>query len=134
MPIEVMWDSEERTAVRLAYGSQWNVQEFEAAYQETRRLMDTVPHQVDIITDVSGTSLFPSDGLLGVIRAVQRIPDFAPNTGNVAIVGASPMLRAMSSVQTRVLKGIQVHYVDTMAEAHHYLAEKRAVRERRAAS
>jgi hypothetical protein len=134
MPIEVMWDTDDRTAVRMVYGSQWNVQDFEAAYLETRRLMDTVPHQVDIITDVSGTSLFPSDGLLGVIRVVQKAPKTAPNTGNVVIVGASPMLKAMSSVQTRVLKGVREHYVATMEEARQYIAEQRAVQKQRAAS
>lgn len=128
MPIDVMWDTPEQTAVRMVYGAQWNVQDFEAAYLETRRLMDTVPHVVDIITDVSATSLFPSDGLLGVIRVVQKAPPTAPNTGSVVIVGASPMLKAMSSVQTRVLKGVREHYVSTMEEAHQYLAEQRAAR------
>ena len=64
----------------------------------------------------------------GSLAQAAKAPPTAPNTGSVVIVGASPMLKAMSSVQTRVLKGVREHYVSTMEEAHQYLAEQRAAR------
>jgi hypothetical protein len=132
MPIEALWDDEDRTAVRLVYGSTWSVRDFEEAYRQTREMMDSVPYPVDVITDVRGTSMLPSDGLLGVVRIIQKAS--AVNTGSVVIVGASAILKAMALVQLRVLKEYKADYVDTLEEARALLANRRADAARRAVS
>jgi hypothetical protein len=76
--------------------------------------------------------MLPSDGLLGVVRIIQKAS--AVNTGSVVIVGASAILKAMALVQLRVLKEYKADYVDTLEEARALLANRRADAARRAVS
>src|SRR5690242_1753777 len=110
MPVDVCWDNEEKTVVRADVRGIWTIEEMSAARREAFKLLDTVPHRVDILwhwADQESLAHMPSGGLMNLLASMQRTPHprrgiivFAPKRQehivrlwNDVVIKAFPRLR-----------------------------------------
>jgi hypothetical protein len=126
MSIYVGWDSPEQTIIRWEVEGRWDWDEFEAAQQQSVALIQTVPHVVHIIADVSNSAKLPSNALAS-FRSYRH--SGLNNVGQVALVQASPLIRAAAKVIEKIAPQAvsRFHFVNTLDEAREILS-KQAVR------
>ncbi len=99
MAITVTWDNESKTIIRYVYEGHWTITDFNLAYAESRTLLDEVDHTVHFIVDIRASHLLPN-GALSRGRTIANSPHV--NEGRTAIVGASPVIRAILDVFRRL--------------------------------
>lgn len=125
MSIKVLWDNPEKTIIRYAYDGRWSLDEFNDAYVEARKLLDTVDHLVDFIIDVRSSPLIPN-GVLSRGRNVVLAPH--PNEGRTMIIGASSFVRAMADIFQKIygVRGNRIPFLfaTTLEDAHVRLAQR----------
>jgi hypothetical protein len=92
MSISVIWDNEEKTALRFQR-SQWEWTQFHEAFQEARAMLDTVEHGVDVIVDLTNAKLGASN-LLSHTRTLAELQQH-PAVGTVIVVGADTFAQAL---------------------------------------
>jgi hypothetical protein len=95
MSINVQWDNEQHTLLRWDFIGVWNWDDFLAAQKESNDLITSVPHKVDIISNVSQSHHLPP-GAIGRFRMYRR--DDPENTGRVVVVGASIYIKTMVDI------------------------------------
>ncbi len=126
MHIDVAWDNPEKTVVRWAFSSAWTLAEFQAAADESRRLVQSVPHAVDLICDLDGTTYLP-DGFLPLL--VATLESSSPNRELIVAVGANRQveagIRAFNQVYGPYMR-LTVLLAPTVSEARALIAQRRA--------
>src|SRR5688572_13038796 len=122
MPIQLVWDNENKTTLRYIYTGKWTWDELHLSITEGQRLMQSVEYKVHLIIDLSDSRLIPSGSFTSQIRgASSRMPD---NTGLVVIVGNSLMLKVIQKVMS-VIPGRESKkgfVLSTLEEARHLIA------------
>jgi hypothetical protein len=61
--VEVTWDNEEKTIIRYKFPKKWTWQDYNDAWNAAVDMMNTVPHQVDFLVDLSESDLLPGGAL-----------------------------------------------------------------------
>lgn len=131
MAIQVQWDDEHQQIIRVEVEGRWSWDELQSTLEHTIEMMDTVPHKVDFIIDVSRSHLIPS----GATQAAQSVatPETHPNEGIKVVVGANALMRigyeAYRRINWSLGKNQEFHFAKTQQEARTLIA-----RERRSAS
>ncbi len=126
MHIDVGWDNEEKTVVRWTFGSTWTLTEFQAAVQESKRLVQSVRHAVDLICDLDGTSHLPDDFLPLFLATLEAS---SPNRDLIVAVRANRQveagIRAFNQVYGPYLH-LAVLLAPSVGEARTLIAQRRA--------
>jgi hypothetical protein len=123
MPITVKWDNEAKTIIRQTYERNWRWQDFFETAAQTRELVNTVSHQVDIIADFLESGPLP----LGpaITNARQVLSNLPANWGCLVIVTTNGFIRVMvlmfNSYFANTL-GSQVHVVSNFSDAYNIIA------------
>jgi hypothetical protein len=76
MPVDVLWDNEEKTVIRIDVRGKWTTEEARTARLDTFKMFDTVKHRVDVIwhfADEESRTHTPN-GLLTVFASMNRAP------------------------------------------------------------
>jgi hypothetical protein len=127
MSIKVFWDNPDRSVIRYAYEGRWSLDEFNDAYLEVRKLLDTVAYPVDFIIDVRSSPLIPN-GVLSRGRTVALTPH--PNEGRTIIIGANSFVRSMADIFQKLygLRGNRIPFLfaTTLEEAYIRLKQRQA--------
>lgn len=116
MSITVAWDNPEKTILRQTYTGRWTWNQFYAASEQTRDLMDSVDHRVDILIDMRHSSTLPQNAMshIGVVERRHR------NQGRIVAVGVNQLIQLMF----RIVLPIRPHLAEyilivrTMDEAY----------------
>ncbi|QPC84777.1 hypothetical protein G4Y79_10500 [Phototrophicus methaneseepsis] len=95
MAILTQWDNRNKTAILLEFESQWSWSDLEDALQAADELIISVPHQVDIIIDMEGSSI-PKDFINAVKKLIaENGNDARNNEGHRIVVGANKAMRTV---------------------------------------
>lgn len=123
MTIKVQWDNEEHTLLRWEFMGVWDWDDFLAAQKESNDLINSVPHTVDIISDVSKSQHLPP-GAIGRFRTYRR--DDPENTGRVVLVGASIYIKTIVEIFRGMFPntGGNFSFANSLDEARSLLAPK----------
>lgn len=99
MPVQVEWDNDEHSIIRLKFEGKWVLEELYPALAEMYRLMGAEDHTVDGIVDMTHASTLPSN-ILSIRGTIER--NKPTNRGLTAIAGANTLIRSMSNILNRV--------------------------------
>lgn len=95
MAVEIIWDNEARTILRIYYSGTWNWEEFDVAQATLLTVLDTVQHPVDLLLDVS-SGAFPPPGAM--TRFQRAATTHHVNIRHVVFVGPRPIVNFMQSM------------------------------------
>ena len=123
MSINVQWDNEAHTLVRWDFIGTWDWNDFLAAQKASNDLIKSVPHTVDIISDVSQSQALPP-GAIGRFRTYRR--DDPDNAGRVVLVGASNYIKTIVEIFRGMFPntGGNFTFADSLEEARSALTSK----------
>jgi hypothetical protein len=118
--ILVNWDNAERTILRWELSGHWDWREFQDAQDQSTVMLQTAPHTVDILADVSHNRGLPL-GALGQFRNYH--PTIATNIGRVIVVGAGSYIKTTIQMLKNYVPyfGRRYDYADSMDEARKLL-------------
>jgi hypothetical protein len=125
MSVTVRWHGENQRIIYYEFVGSWTWAEFEPAYDETIRMMDSVDHRIDFILDMLKVEHIPA----GAIQRLKRAADFNhPNMGLAVYVGLHPMIVPLGRIFLKLYpKSATFYPVDlarTITEAEAILAER----------
>ncbi len=120
MAISVQWDNNEQTIVRFEYEGNWDWEGFYKYIGEANEMMDTVPHPVVSIVDMSKTNHMPPNAIAHIRRIVDVSKEH--NNSNISVfVGAGRFAEMLFSTLQKVYPDTKTiagfHFVDTIEEA-----------------
>lgn len=127
MAIQTQWDDEQKQIIRVEVEGRWSWEELQTALARTIEMMDSVPHKVDFIIDVSRSSLIPG----GATQAAQSVatPETHRNEGIKVVVGANALMRIGYEAYRRINKSLgknqEFHFAKTQDEARAFIARER---------
>jgi hypothetical protein len=128
MPITIEWDNSEHTVIFRKFIGSWTWDEYSVAEQTLHQMLATVPHRVDVITDLRQSTITMPEG--AIARTRQIVKNLSPNRGITVDIGASALVRMFMPVFARhnaTLPAIpETVFVETLDEARAYLQEQRA--------
>ena len=128
MAIQTQWDDDQKQVIRVEIEGRWSWDELQSALERTIEMMDSVPHKVDFIIDVSRSSLIPR----GATQAAQSVatPETHRNEGVKVIVGANALMRIAYEAYRRINKSLgknqEFHFAKTREEARALIARERS--------
>ncbi len=121
MPYRVQWGNDERTIIHEIYEGVLTVEDYYQASEETNRLLDTVPHAVDVIADASRITLIKGN-MLNAARQVSL--KSRPNQRMVVVVKPDLMIEILISIITKLFPGMDIRTVKTLEEAYAFIASR----------
>jgi hypothetical protein len=127
MSITVDWDNAEQTIIRQIYQRHWQWDEFFEAADQTRAMVKTVSHQVDIIADFLNSGPLPlGPAMMNARRALSDLPS---NWNSLVIVTANGFIRMtvlMFNSYFANTIGSKVYVVSSFSEAYHLISSFRS--------
>jgi hypothetical protein len=126
MSITVTWDNSAHTTVRWDFVDHWEWEEFLLARQQSIALIQSVPHRVSVILEVSRSPSLPP-GILGKFITYRRSDP--TNMDQVVLVGMSRSVRTAVEMFNRIFPaaGGQVAFADTMQHARALLTADNSI-------
>jgi hypothetical protein len=123
MSITVKWDNEAKTIIRQTYERNWQWEEFYAIADQTRALVKTVSHQVDIIADFLESGPLPlGPAITNARRVLSNLPS---NWNSLIVVTNNGFIRVMvmmfNSYFANTL-GSKVYIVSNFSDAYNLIA------------
>lgn len=120
MPVDANWLDEGKTAILVAYGETWTWDENLAALRKTFEMMESVNHPVHTVLDHTRVVKAPGQTIVK-IPEMAKLPQ-SQNQGLTIIVGAAGIWHNVAEVFAKVFR-MELHYVDTLAEAEALIQE-----------
>jgi hypothetical protein len=103
------------------------IDEFKAGFIVQQQYLDQAPHKLHVLIDITQHKSPPRNA----IPSARQAPIWRhPNSGEIAIVGASTLMQAMSSAISRLTHFDRLTIFKTEAEAWDYL--RRVIKESQA--
>lgn len=103
MPVEVRWYDERQTLIYFRYEGRWTWEDFYAAVDASRAMLDSVDHVVDIIVDMQASAGIPSGDIITHFRYMaRRFED--PRVGQTVIIGMRALVRITSDIMRRLYR------------------------------
>jgi hypothetical protein len=124
MSVTVQWDNEAKTVLRYDIAGRWTWEEFYAAFEQGKQMMNDITYPVDFILHpldmVSQTYLPPNTITQTMALNRQR----THNAGRTVVVSQSPVARTMLTILAKISSLVGQNYVivKTLDEAHTVLA------------
>jgi hypothetical protein len=127
MSIITSWVDPEKTIARYEFVGQWTWDEMSVAIKEMYAMLGSVPHKVDIIIDLSGSSGEPPRGMLAHLRAGTM--EARNNWNSGVFVGVSPFVRVLLNTFRRVEPRLAKRYAvaNTIQEAQTLILNRRSI-------
>ncbi|MEO8610043.1 MAG: hypothetical protein ABI690_19270 [Chloroflexota bacterium] len=129
MTITTSWMDSEKTIARYELVGRWTWEEMTVAIKEMYAMLDSVPHAVDIIIDLSQSPSEPPRGMLAHLRTGTMEARVNWNSG--VFVGVSPFVRVLINTFRRVEPGLAKRYAvaNTVDEALTIILKRRTEKE-----
>lgn len=129
MSIHVDWDNEEKTILRWTYSPGWTWEEAYQARDYEKTLMETVPHIVDSIGDLTQTSNIPAGALTKIVNVMTKRHE---RIGISMLVGSNRFVQLIYDMVRKVhagpLERARLYLVPTFEEAYAMIEADRAKR------
>lgn len=111
MGIQVRWDNPQKDILLCIFEESWNWQDYQAAMEQGRALIDSVDYAVDVIFDFQRTHFAPSGALRHLGNSFRSLADAHLN--RLVIVGATGILHII----VEVLNNLYPRTAETMTQA-----------------
>lgn len=123
MPVHTSWDNPEQTILCHEFERVWTEKDMHDALNQAFAMINSVPHQVDVILDMSGTKSAPN--LLSIFRRIER--HMPRNTGLLVFVGAPGIIPQMLKIARNVTPALvsKIANVDSREDAYALLKKRR---------
>ncbi|MFN8377012.1 MAG: hypothetical protein U0694_29565 [Anaerolineae bacterium] len=95
MPVIVEWYTPEHTILYHRFIAPWTWEEYAHSEAQTRTLLDTVPHKVDLILDFKEMGRLPGNTFMYLRQSAITVH---ANQGIVVIIGVNVLLRMIGSI------------------------------------
>lgn len=121
MPIQVVWDNEDKTIIRVTFPEKWTWDEFQEIDYRVEIMIGRIQHKVVYIADMSATKSVPKGLKLDVVRYVL---DFNhENSDLLIVVGMNKMVKALFDIVILALGHIatNIKTADTLEEGYQLL-------------
>jgi hypothetical protein len=118
MGVDVFWEDETKTVVRLSFNGEWNWRDYYTAVQQSNAMLESVRHKVHIITDFRDGATLPPQAFIHLRRALFDVP---LNWGlSVFVTGDNtPMNSLMQSfVKMHPRLGKRIRIVPSLEDAY----------------
>ena len=117
MSITVSWDNAEKTVIYYAFDGSWDWDDFDAAFEQSVTMTESVEHYVHIIADLRNSDSLPDGALLYIRRVMRVIP---PNRGKIVVLGGGKNVKILMDMATRIYKKIAHRFivVDDLTDAY----------------
>ncbi len=99
MPINVMWNNDDKTVLSFIYEGKWDLNDFYQALHNGNILLDEVAHSVALVMDVQGSRMIPN-GFMGALSNISK--KLHPNTGVLIMVGVNAFARAFIATYRKI--------------------------------
>ncbi|NWF69552.1 MAG: hypothetical protein HXY40_10740 [Chloroflexi bacterium] len=128
MAVTIRWDNPQKTIMIYELIGKWTWEEFYAAFESARAMIEALPHIVDFICCVEaapGPLYLPPNTLLH-IRGVYA--NSLPNAGITVVVGGDDLARSIFNILTRISPQIAQRFklAASIEQAHLLLQQQRA--------
>src|SRR5262245_51796 len=107
MPVNIYWDNEEKTIVRMEYVGRWTWEELFTATTQSHTMLDEVAHKVDFIHVWLQSDGMPPSVL---VHAKNLIEKRHPNVGVVVLVWSNTLIKAMWTAFSKVYANLTKRY------------------------
>lgn len=122
MPINLLWENEAKTIVRMEVVGQWTWDEMYSASQEGYAMLESVQHIVDPIIDFRSSAAIP---IYSITHARHMIGKRHPRTGLTVMVSSSALIHNLWDIFRKVyalfVREEEFILVRTLEEAHTHL-------------
>ena len=129
MAITTEWYDTEKTIIRNIHDGSWTWNEFHKAISDIEEMLETVPHRVMIIVDISKSSVMPA----GVPSQFSKLRNFwtHPKIEGAIMVGMSRFVQVFFSIFIKVSPQISqlMQTAGTLDEAEKLIQERRNLAE-----
>jgi hypothetical protein len=121
MPVDLVWDNEERTILRQIYSGHLQLEDYIKAVNELESMAKTVSHTVHSVMDRTQILSTPNVALPAMRYANSHVP---PNLGLRVVIKASMFTQFIVDIGRRVAPRLidKVYFVNTLEEAHALIA------------
>lgn len=116
MPVDLLWDNEQQTALRYRVEGRWNWEDLFAAIAQAHAWMDQCTQPIDILIDMRMAATIPS-GPFWQAKHMAAIKHTL--TQHIVFVGAGKTIQAFVEVFRRTTHRSlsHLHFVDSLAAA-----------------
>jgi hypothetical protein len=114
MPVNIEWDNEAKTIIRMEYVGRWTWDELYAATAKSRVMLDEISHKADFIHDWLHSEGVPSNVL---VHARNLIEKRHPHVGIVVLVWSNPLIKATWAAINKVYAGLMKRYIFWLASS-----------------
>lgn len=128
MPVTYIWDDADRTIAIMIFRGAWMVSDYDACWRALEAELETLPHPVSFIADLSEAALLPTDIVSHIRRSFSHQH---PQIDQDYLVGASPFVRMMAETILRMgIVPFDVTFAATRDEARAMIAAARGSADR----
>lgn len=122
MTATIEWVNDSRRVIVHTYLAEATLDDYHRLVDENRLMMTSVPHEVDLIMDISRLRTVPPRFLSALLVADKKVPD---NQRLLIIVGASPYARIWADISRRVAPKItrNMYLTETREQADLLIAQ-----------
>jgi hypothetical protein len=124
MPVELMWDDEAHTILIQKYTGELIPEEFQKTVDQSRQMLLSVSHPVDLIIDAREVE----NKISTVMNSAKYADDNVPlNQRYLMVVGANLVIRSLVNTAAKFAPKAtrNIFFVNTVSEARHKLMEYR---------
>jgi hypothetical protein len=127
MSVKVVWDDEQHTALRYDLEGRWTWDEFYAAFNEGKAMMEGSAHTVHFILNAMDnlSKGYVPPGALSHVASLNR--NAPPNAGITVAVGGNTLGKIFHGMIARIYPKIAKRYAfaDSLEEARAMIAQRR---------
>lgn len=118
MSIEIVWDNDEQTIIRVTFPEEWTWDEWLEIDVITAPMLDSVQHKVCFLADLRQAKRVPSGLQLKVAREILEFRH--ENSDMLVIFGMNKSIDTLLKVVLMALSRLRTHIeiVDTLDEAY----------------
>jgi len=122
MPVEVIWDNEEKTIIRQIYSGVLVLDDYKSGTDQFLEMAHSVPHTVHTILDRQNVEEAKASSMKAMQYANERMPE---NIGLRIVLKPNKMSEAMINMGRYLAPDLvdKVEIVDSVEEAHQKVAE-----------
>ena len=130
MPINLTWENDAKTIVRMEMAGRWTWDEAYVGSKEGYAMLESVGHVVDVIIDFRSSLGIPS---AAIVHARNMIGHRHPRTGMTVMIGAGTFMLTLWGVLKKVygalVKEEEFTFAKTLDEALTVLRDKQTQRQ-----
>lgn len=112
MPVNIEWDNEAKTIMRMEYVGRWTWEELYAATAKSHEMFDEITHKADFIHNWLQSGGVPSNAIVHTKNLIEKRH---PNVGVVVLVWNNSLIKATWTAFSKIYPGIMKRYTFWMS-------------------